>query len=199
MPKKLKSKIEEVTKQFGEKHAAKDKADKEMKKLRKQFFDLIEVPEPELARQTIYVEAEDPEQYVATLYPKWRIVSYKTVAREADPPEWKVIIQEDPDKKTYIFVNPLDKQVYQRTVAEGAPELDLERMKKEDPEFYERVTFEPPPPPRELFPLASMDDEEKEGLKKYLTPGKLTNRMEAPRKAKPEELEGLSEPDSSVA
>jgi hypothetical protein len=190
---KPKPKIEEITKQFGEKHSAKDKAEKEMKKLRQQFFDLIEIPEPELAQQTIYAETDDPAQYVAILYPKWKIVS----KWERKDGEWKLIIQEDPTKKNHIFVNPLDKQVYTRTVVEGAPDVDLERMKEEDPELYERLTFEPPPPPRELFPLSSMDDEEKAGLRKYLTPGKLTNRMEAPRKAKPEELEGLSEPDDS--
>jgi hypothetical protein len=189
MPRK--PKIEDVTRAFAVEHGVKATAEKEMAKLRKLFFDLIEIPETDLARQTIYVEAEDPEAYVAVMYPKWRIVNYKTVAAEDEPPEWKVIIQEDPTKKTFQYVNPIDKKVYQRTVAEGAPDIDMERLKVEDMILWNAVTFRPPEPERELKPLDELTEDEREALKNYLTPGKLTNRMEAPRDAKPEELEGL--------
>lgn len=188
MPKKPKPKIEDITRKFGERHMEKAEVEKEMAKLRKQFFDLIEIPQDKLARQTIYVEG-DPDQYVATLYPKWRIVK-KEVTHIDDESEWRVIIEEDPEKKTYVYINPKDHKVYTRTVAESAPGVDLERLKEDNLLLYESITFKPDPP-RELKPLDQLTEDQKDILKRYLTPAKLVHRMEAPRKAKPEELEGL--------
>jgi hypothetical protein len=185
MPRK--PKIENVTKRWGKAHARKEKVEAQMAKDRKLFFDLIEIPETELSRQTIYAECDDPDAYVASLYPKWKLLSALLVDEEI-PDEWKLVIQEDPTKRNYTFVNPLDGQVYTRTVTESAPDVDLERIKEEDPDFYHDITFQPTVP-RELLPLKNLTDEAKEKLKKYLLPVKLTNRMEKPRKPKPEELE----------
>jgi hypothetical protein len=183
--------IAEVAKKFGRYHKQKSDADDQLKKFRKMFFDLIEIPETQLARQTIFAEADDPDRYVETLYPKWRIVKAEQIGSDGELLEWKLIIEEDPAKKTFQYVNPLDKKVYQRTVVESAPDVDLERMKKDAPALYANVTFQPDPPPRELRPLGSFDEDELEGIRRFLLPPKLTERMESPRKAKPEELEGL--------
>lgn len=193
MPKKPKPKIEEVTRDFGIEHAIKAVAEREMAKLRKLFFNLIDIPEPKLARQTIFANTEDPDRYVATLYPKWRIVTAQVIdeGSAGQDAEWKLVIQEDPKKKTFVFINPLDKKVYTRTVAESAPDVDLERLRQERPLVYESITFQPEPLPRELKALADMTEDQKEILKQYLDPPKLTNRMESPRPAKPEELEEL--------
>jgi hypothetical protein len=187
MPRK--SKIENVTKRFGRAHGTKERAEKAMAKARQEFFDLIEIPESELSRQTIYAECDNPEAYVASLYPKWRILNSKLVDPEI-PDEWKLVIQEDPDKRNYTYVNPLDGKVYGRTVAESAPEVDLERIKAEDEKWYKAITEQPEPPPRRLVPLDRLTDEDKDRLKKYLLPVKLQNRMEKPRDPKPEELDG---------
>lgn len=189
MPRKPKPKIENVTQEFGLAHAEADEAKRRMEKYRKMFFDLITIPENELATQVIYVECDDPRSYVATLYPKWKIKSKKLV-NPAIPDEWKIIIQEDPSKKTFQFINRLDGKVYQRTVAESAPDIDMDRLKEENPDIWEAITFQPPLPDRELKPLDELNEDEREVLKRYLVPVKLTNRMEKPRNAKPEELEG---------
>lgn len=168
-----------------------------MAKWRKLFFDLIEIPVTELAQQTIYIDRigddpVDPEQYVAVLYPKWRIIKrQRFLVDEPGETEWKLILQEDPEKKTYQYINPYDRKVYQRTVVESAPDVDLERLRDENPLVYQSITFQPDPPPRELKSLDDLTDDQKDILKQYLLPVKLTNRMEAPRNAKPEELEGL--------
>jgi hypothetical protein len=186
MPRK--PKIENVTRRFGRAHGTKERAEKAMAKARQEFFDLIQIPESELSRQTIYAECDDPEAYVASLYPKWRILSSKLVDPEI-PDEWKLVIQEDPDKRNYTYINPVDGKVYTRTVAESAPAVDLERLEKENQDAYKALTFQPEPPPRQLKALKDLTDDQKEILKKYLLPVKLTNRMEKPRKPKPEELE----------
>lgn len=188
MPKKPKPKIEEVAQEFGKAHAEENDAKKRKDKYRLLFFDLIEIPEDQLSRQTIYAECDNPEAYVASLYPKWRIISKKLVDEEI-PDEWRLVIQEDPAKRNFVFVNPLDNKVYTRTVAESAPQVDLDRLKEDDPDLYESMTFQPDPPPRQLKPLNSLDDDEKETVKRYLLPVKLQNRMEKPRDPKPEELD----------
>lgn len=189
MPRKTKPKIEEVAKKFGEQDAIEAAAATEKAKLRKQFFDLIEIPEEELAQQVIFYEGDDPERHVATLFPKWKLIDKKLV--DEFPAEWKLILQEDPDKKTYVFINPLDQKVYQKLVKESAPGVDMERLEKEDPHLWAKITFQPPPPPRQLKPLEELKDDEKEALMSFLTEPKLQIAMQKPRKAKPEELETL--------
>jgi hypothetical protein len=134
--------IKVVARDFGKAHKEEAEAKGRKDKYRKQFFDLIDIPEQELARKTIFAECDDPEAYVASLYPKWRILK-KEFSRVGD---WKILIQEDPEKKNFVLVNPLDGQVYQRTVAESAPDVDLDRLKAEHPSIYRSVTFQPKPP-----------------------------------------------------
>lgn len=189
MSKKRKPSLDHVTRQFGKAHADKADAEKRVAKFRKMFFEVIEIPETELAQQSIFYEGDDPDSYVSVMYPKWEIVKRHRI----DDEEWKLIIREDPAKKTFQYINPTDKKVFQRTVVESAPDVDLDRMQAEDPELYEAITMDPPPPPRVLRPLGELEDEQREGLVKFLKPPKLINRMESPREAKPEELEALPE------
>jgi hypothetical protein len=186
MPKK--PSLKEVTAEFGKAHAEEAAAKGRMEKYRKQFFDLLKaaIPKTELARQTIYYEGEDPDIHIATLYPKWEIIKANVI--DGNPPEWSLVIEEDPERKSWQYLNPEDGQVYRRTVKESAPQVDLERIEKEDPDLYFSLTFQPTAP-REMLPLDLIPDEIKEKLMEYLLPPKLTNVMEKPRKAKPEELE----------
>lgn len=188
---KFKPTLEQVTIEFGKAHAEEADAKTRMEKYRKQFFDLLKsaIPSSELARQTIYYEGEDPDAHIATLYPKWKVLKKELL--DEFPAEWRILIEEDPERKSWIFVNPINGYVFQRTVAESAPGIDLERMKEEDPFLYQTITVEPPKPERVLRPLSELKDMEKDLLKEYLLPPKLTNRMEKPRPAKAEELEGL--------
>jgi hypothetical protein len=192
MPKKPKPKIEEVTREFGLAHAEQADAKARMEKYKGIFYDLIVIPEDQLARQTIYYTGDDPEQHVATLYPKWRIIKKQLFDGPDDGSdvelEWRILIQEDPAKKSFVYVNPLDGKVYQRTVAESAPGVDLAKLEAERPDVYKAITFQPDPPPRELKNLDELTEPQKEVLKRYLLPVKLTNRMEKPRDPKPEEL-----------
>lgn len=186
--KKEKPKIEEVTKEFGEAHAEQAAAKTRMEKLKKQFFDLIQIPASQLARQTIYYEGSDPDNHVATLYPKWKIIKKEVTHLDG---EWRIIIEEDPKKKSFSYINPIDGMKYTRTVAESAPGVDLDRLKRENPSLFNEVTVEPPKPERVLKPLSDLEEDQKDELKEYLLPVNLTNRMEKPSKPKAEELEEL--------
>ena len=191
MSKKSKPKIEEVTRAFGIAHAQEASAKKEMERNKKLFYDLIVFPESELATQVIYYTGDDPDGHVASLYPKWRIAKKQLWDGPDDGSntelEWKLVLQEDPDGKTFVYKNPLDGNVYQRTVVESAPQVDLVKLEQERPDVYKAVTFQPDPPPRELYPLSDIGDEYKEIIRQYLLPSKLTNRMEKPKLAKDEE------------
>jgi hypothetical protein len=178
--------IESISAQFGKAHEQESYWKGQMEKLRKQFFDLLKVhiKPSELARQTIFYEGDQPGHHVATLYPKWRIVTTRKIQGD----EWQILIEEDPEKRSYTYLNPVDQQVYQRTVVESAPQVDLDKLKADHPSIYKSVTFQPKPP-RELKSLDKLTDRQKDTLLNYLISPKLTNRMEKPRPAKPEELE----------
>lgn len=183
---KPKPKLEDITKEFGIAHKEEAEAKAKKEKYRKLFFDLITIPKSQLAQQTIFYEGSDPDNHVATLYPKWRVVAKEETDLDG---EWRILIQEDPTKKSYTYLNKVDGMVYTRTVAESAPGVDLARLKAENPALYLEITVEPPKPARVLKPLADLEEDQKDELKEYLTPVSLTNRMEKPRLPKPEELQ----------
>jgi hypothetical protein len=189
MPKTL-ADIKEVTKEFGEAHAEEARWKSTKERLRKQFFDLLRlnIPTTQLAQTTIYYDGTDPEQHVATLYPKYMIVDKRF---DLATKEWRILLREDIDRKSWSYVNPVDGNVYSRTVAESAPEVDLERLKADHPSIYKSVTFQPKPA-RQLKPLDKLTERQKATIMRYLKPPKLQDRMEKPRKAKAEELEEIS-------
>jgi hypothetical protein len=179
--------IEDVTREYLRAHTEEAVVKERMAELKAKFFDLLkrQIPKTQLAQTTVYYDGDDPEQHVATLYPKWSIVSqnYDLIRKE-----WRILIQEDVDKKPWRYVNPIDKMVYERQVRESAPAVDLDRLKKDHPSLYKQMTFQPKPP-RELKSLDKLTDRQKATLMKYLLPVKLTEAMSKPRPAKPEELE----------
>jgi hypothetical protein len=183
---KPKPTLEEVATKFRIAHQEAETHEAEKKKLRKLFFDLIDIPESELAQQTIFYEGENPERHVAVFYPKWRIVT-KALLDEF-PAEWKIIIQEDPEKRNFLYVTE-DGWTLQRTVAESAPQVDLERLAQENPHLWQNITVQPPPPPRELKPLEDLTEDQKRELREFLTEPALKPTMQKPRKANPDELE----------
>jgi hypothetical protein len=186
--KKPKPTLEQVTAEFGKAHTEEAEAKSRMEKYRKQFFDLLKaaIPKTELARQTIYYEGDDPDTHIATLYPKWKILKKEVTHLDG---EWRILIEEDPERKSWQYINPQDGKVYRRTVKESAPSIDTVRLQEEDPGLWEAITIQPPPPERVLKPLSDLDDEQKDKLRGYLLPPKLTNVMEKPREAKAEEVE----------
>jgi hypothetical protein len=175
--------VEEITKRYGEVHAQYDQLGKEKEELRSKFFKSIQFKEEDLARQSVWYEGRNPEAYIAATYPAWEII--KLVG--TGDGEWKIVIREKSEVKPFVFVNPKDGLVYQRGLAESAPQPNLEKIREFDYKLYKRITFQPIPP-RELRPLNEISNEDWDAIQDFLDPAKLTPRMEKPRKAKPEEM-----------
>ncbi len=178
--------IDEVTVAFAEAHRQQEQAKSTMDGLKSKFFSMLTIPQTKLARQTVYYDGTDPEQHVATLYPKYQIISKHF---DLGQKEWRLVIEEDPEKKTWTYFNRAAGLVFERQVRESAPAVDLARLKKEHPALYRQMTFQPKPP-RELKPLDKLDEKQKATLMRYLLPVKLTNAMSKPREPKPEEIDG---------
>lgn len=177
-------KLKFASKQFLTWYKKAEEAEKKKKEYRQMFFDSIEFKPSELARQSVFVPlGEDPMKWAAIWYPRWRVVAGGRVLDE-----WKIVIEEDPKYKSFTFIHPTSHKVYQRTVAESSPQVDLNELKEKNPLLYEKVT-QYPVVEKILKPLNSLDPEDLAKLVKYLQPPKLTLRMEKPRDAKPEELE----------
>ncbi len=184
----MSKKLQRIAKSFGALHAKKKHIDTELDRLKREFAESITFTDEELGRQTLWYAGSDPEAFIQTQYPKWSLVKKDRM----DNGEWRLLIQENPLLKSFLFVNPDDKKVYQRTVAEGVPQPDLEKLREQDVELYLRVTYQPTVP-RDLRAASDISEEDWAKLSEFFLPPKLTPRMEAPRDAKPEELEGLDE------
>lgn len=185
MNEELKTTLASITQTLGTYHSDKARAERQLQKARTQFFDTINqaLGERRLATRLIDLPSVDPDRvegWVKLHYPGWRIQSIR-------PDEKQLAIEEDPAFKPFTFVNPVDGKVYSRQISQGGPSVDDERLRQENPELYMRVTRLPTE--RELRPVSEMKPDDFAALEPYLIPDKLTPKLAAPRKAKPEELE----------
>lgn len=192
------SKLADITKRLGAVHAKSKEAEKELKTSRSEFFDAVDeeiLSTETLAQQTITFpaklseqcedDAEDLITYVKRFYPGWRIA-------ETDTKKHTCIIEEDPSFKKFVYVNHEDGKVYRRNVAQGGPSLDDDRLKTEDPKLWERITEVKVIPQQEtriLKELETLPDQDFSAIQEYLVPGPMTVKLDAPRKAKPNELD----------
>lgn len=184
--------LSQITKTLGSAHRAKSTAEKELKESRSKFFDAVDeeiVATETLAQQTVDLPAdvESAEAYVRQFYPGWRVVG--------DEPEEgaeTALIEEDPAFKKFVYVNHDDGYVYRRNVSQGGPSLDNERLKAEDPKLWKRITEErvqPATKVRVLKDLEEVDNKDLAAMQEYFVPGPMTVKLDAPRKAKPDELD----------
>jgi hypothetical protein len=117
------------------------------------------------------------------LYPRYSVVEARAHVEEGGYTE--VLLRERPEYKSFTFVNKKDGQAYTRQISEGAPILDDEALKENDPELYKEITKTE----TVVIPVEEMTPAQLQKIEDYVYPGKLTVKLGSPRKAKPEELE----------
>jgi hypothetical protein len=201
----------DLTKQAAEEHGER----------KTEFYEALDEKieaEETLAQKTIRTPANmTTDAYVTQYYPGWRIVSGK--AKTA-------LIEEDPSRKKYVYLNREDGVVLKRNVIQATDSLDDEKLREEDPDLWERITLPATEVqaleafasatsvqkgngdlvfkiteawikqlesdgvfPRRLKAVDDMSNKDVNSMKKYLVPGKLTIKLDPPRKAKPDELD----------
>lgn len=189
------SQLTEITKRLGVAHATSKQAEKELKSSRGEFFEAIDeeiISTETLAQQTIIFEppegegdAEDLLTHIKKFYPGWRL-------KDSGSKEYTYIIEEDPSLKKFVYVNREDGNVYRRNVSQAGPSLDDDRLKAENPKLWERITdvrVIPQQETRVLKDLDSLPSRDLSAVQEYLVPGGMTVKLDAPRKAKPDELD----------
>lgn len=87
----------------------------------------------------------------------------------------------------FEHVNKKDGFVYTRQISKAAPSLDDERLREEDPELWEEITYIPEPE-RVLKPLEELSPEQLAKIGEYLVAGRVSVKLGAPKKAKPEDI-----------
>ena len=171
--------LNQITKDLGTRYEVSKTAATELAAKKGEFFTAIdeEVAATEtLAQQTIEYTGQ-PEDHIKVFYPGWRFVSSDTEANTA-------VIEEDPAYKKFVHVNQEDGKLYRRNVSQAGPSLDDERLQKEDPDLWKRITK----PARVLKDLDKVPNKDLSAMQAYFIPGKMTVKLDAPRQAKPEEL-----------
>lgn len=180
--------LQQITKQLGSAHKKKSEGEKELKESRSEFFEAIdeEILRTEtLAQQTVDIPDDvDVRSYVTQFYPGWEYVN--------DNDDGSVLIEEDPSFKKFVYVNHEDGYVYRRNVSQGGPSLDDDRLKVENPKLWKRITQEEEIPAKVVCVLKDMEtlpDKDLAAIQEYFVPGPMTVKLDAPRKAKPDELD----------
>jgi hypothetical protein len=181
--------LEIVTRDLGEADAEEKRNKKLRDKHRLEFFSLAEatVASKTLAQKSVSVAQFDSEEeareYLEQHYPTWRIIDF--TIRDDDV---LAVLEEDPEKQPFVFVNPLDKKVYRKQVVAGGTFVNEEKLQREDPELWKRITFVPEPEPQ-IKSSDELDPKDYAKMQKYVYPGPPQIKLAAPRKAKEHELE----------
>lgn len=175
--------LEELVKELADSYHLEKSAKKTKDELRKQFFGSVTkgFNESDLAEDLVVVDAEDEETALKEAELKHPTYSAEA-AREHPEAEGKfeVIIRERPEYKSFsISVNG---EVWQRQTIVGAPVIDEVRLQQEDPELFEEVTTLPTE--RVMKPLKDIDDIALARLQRYVSPGKITQKLPAPKEDK---------------
>lgn len=142
--------IKTVTREFGKRYLKVKQEEAKKSELQKEFFEIAtaEIAKRSLSTQVIEVpDVDNPSDWIQERYPGWQIVSVQ--GWESTSPEkgshYNAIIKEDPALMAFTYLNPADRCVYARTTTQGPPSLDDERLRKEDPDLWERITVWPEP------------------------------------------------------
>lgn len=180
------SELTEITKKLGSAYAEVKKWDKVKSESRKEFFKVVSSQHETLASKFVDVQADNLAQAIElaeTYHPGWTALS----AAESEN-GYSVRMQENAEFKPFTFINHEDGMVYQKQIVAGSIMFDDERLKRDHPDIYDKVTFVPEPE-RQLKPFEEIEDELLPILQDYIYEGKPVVKLAAPRKAKPEELE----------
>jgi hypothetical protein len=178
-----KTDFENLTARLNKSYKAWKKAESDKNKEKDNFFRLAieNLKETETLAQVIVqinLDVEDVEQWILDRYPRWRIV-------DIDRDKSTALIEEDPYFKDFLYTNSESNLVFERKIVDGGQSLDDDRLKSENPELWERITEET----RVLRPLESLKAEDLALVQEYIILGKPQVKLQAPRKAKAEDLE----------
>jgi hypothetical protein len=105
---------------------------------------------------------------------------------------FEAIMVERPEFMPFVYVNVEDGMVYQRQVVDGPVLVDDTRLRDEDSELWEIVTFTLPWGDTIVRPLEDLEPADIADLQPYMYRGKPTVKFPAPRKATEEELESVA-------
>lgn len=188
--------LKTITKQIAARHKAKGKAETALKKARGEFFDVATAATDNddlLARKTLRIAADNEIQARSHLereYPGWIILELLNEDEEHDGSTdmstsvWLALIKEDPALQPFTFVHPELDLVFERQVRAGSIQFDDERLKKENPDLYKKVTKQVRVP----VDFDSLDEDTLADVAPYIFRGPPTVALPAPRKAKEEDL-----------
>jgi hypothetical protein len=175
--------LEKIVKELSDSYHVEKMAKKSKDELRKTFFESVtkSFSEEELAEDLVVVDAEIEDEALREAESKYP--TYNAEAAREHPEakgKFEVIIRERPEYKSFSI--SVDGEIWQRQTVVGAPVVDEVRLQQEDPDLFEEVTTLPTE--RVMKPLKEIDDIALARLQKYVSPGKITQKLPAPKEDK---------------
>lgn len=207
--------LEQITTDLGESYEVWKEGEKLKDSYKDEFFEAVtaSIDTSDLAKKTINVSLEEEDE--AREWIKARHPLFSIDSMQKTDEGYRAILTENPELKSYVFVNPKDKKVYQRSVSEGSPYLDDNAVRAKDPDLWLEISDVPmraifgemlyesgvdhtevndridalfPAHHRALKPLGQLSDEQMAAIQEYLIYTKPRITFPAVRKAKPDEL-----------
>lgn len=132
------------TRRLGRTYATVNRENKNLDKEKATFKKLAtkQVEEDgDLARKTVTQAASSPDEAQALVEkknPRWRVVADAVPTDKENVFEF--VLEENPEYKPFVWVNDQDRQVYSKSIQAGQVQIDLDRLKENDPDLWEAVS-----------------------------------------------------------
>lgn len=179
--------LKTITLQIAARHKRKNKAEADLKKARKEFFDAAREhwrSQP-LAQKLLSYEVKtlnEAHTLAIQEYPAWIVIGSRPYPDEAKQIGWEIMIEENPEYKAYEFTHPDLNLVFTKEVRAGSVTIDDERLKEKDPDLYKKVFKRQTQwVPRDFD---SLDPDTLAQVQEYIYRDTPTLALPAPKKAK---------------
>lgn len=185
----MSQKIEEILAELGPAYIGWKENEKKKDKLKKEFFETAteELQGETLAKKTVKLPGpteDEATELCKKKYPGW-IIDQVILSPDTDLEGWfRFTLSEDPALQPYTA--EYEGVEFSRQIVSGSVFVDDERLKKEDPELWDEITFIPPPPPpkRRLRVIEELEPELQAKVQEYMYEGPPTVKFPAPKVVK---------------
>lgn len=134
------NKLDRLTKRFDTAYQRRNKYENQLKERQVEMFQAFtkDITGTALARKSVQhpegLDGIEVLHWIKTNHPGWRFLSSPSAGSTY------IVLEEDPTVKKFTWINHATGRVYGRTYAEGSPTLDDDRLKRDDPDLWERVS-----------------------------------------------------------
>lgn len=164
-----------ISKKLGEEYRENKEAAAALALAKQEFFNEIDARLAAQPRRTIVVDypfkaamTKDYQKWIEENHPGFILKEAKLAKAGQDFPDVKLSLIEDPKYQKFTYVNKEEGLSYSRNIIRSSVDLDAEKLKRDHPEVWKRITYPVFPSDAELDMIAYVGKFTPEEMAEYV-------------------------------